>query len=101
MGPQLGAQWVGNNTVTSYYVNRGNPFPVNLRLSLQVNGKYEEQVRQKQAQQWLASPTLAHNRPYLATLISHHDRQKTYRSKTTLGGELMREAIEWPIPSRQ
>jgi hypothetical protein len=95
---RLGCNVWAHNVVTSYYVNRSDQFPVNLRLYLQFNRKYEEQVRQKAAQKWIASPTLTNNRQYLATLISQHYREKTYRSKTTLGAELLREAIEWQIP---
>jgi SRSO17 transposase len=94
----LGHNVWAHNVVTSYYVNRSDQFPVNLRLYLQFNQKYEKQVRQKAAQTWIASPTLENNRQFLATLLSQHYRQKTYRSKTVLGAALVREAIEWEIP---
>ncbi len=94
----LGHNVWAHNVVTSYYVNRSDQFPVNLRLYLQFNQKYEKQVHQRAAQNWIASPTRANNRQYLATLLSQHYRQKTYRSKTVLGAELVREAMEWEIP---
>lgn len=94
----LGHNVWAHNVVTSYYVNRSDQFPVNLRLYLQFNRTYEKQVRQQTAQNWVASPTLENNRQYLATLLSQHYRQKTYRSKTVLGAELVREAIDWEIP---
>lgn len=87
-----------HNVVTSYYVNRSDQFPVDLRLYLQYNQTYEKRLRQKMAQTWVATPTLKNNRQYLATLLSQHYRQKTYRSKTVLGSQLVREAIEWEIP---
>ena len=87
-----------HNVVTSYYVNRSDQFPVNFRLYLQFNRKYEKQAREKVAQRWIMEPTLTHNRQYLATLLSQHYRQQAYRPKTHLGAELLREAIEWDIP---
>lgn len=94
----LGRNVWAHNVVTSYYVNRSDQFPVNLRLYLQFNQKYEKKVREKMAQNWIERPTLAQNRQYLATLISQHYRQQTYRSKTVLGAELVREALAWGIP---
>ena len=87
-----------HNVVTSYYVNRQDQFPVNLRLYIQFNRQYEKKVREKMAQAWIEQPSLANNRQYLATMISQHYRQQTYRSKTILGAALVREAIEWEIP---
>lgn len=83
---------------TSYYVNRQDQFPIDLRLYLQFNRKYEKKLRERFAQAWIKQPSLATNRQYLATLISQHYRQKTYRSKTALGAELVEEAIAWEIP---
>jgi hypothetical protein len=87
-----------HNVVTSYYVNRSDQFPVNLRLYIQFNQTYEKKLREKMAQAWIKNPTLANNRQYLATLLSQRYREQTYRSKTFLGAELLREAIEWEIP---
>jgi hypothetical protein len=57
--------------VTSYYVNRQDQFPINLRLYLQFNQKYEKKLRERMAQVWIEQPSLVNNRQYLATLISH------------------------------
>ena len=94
----LGRNVWAHNVVTSYYVNRQDQFPVNLRLYIQFNRQYEKKVREKMAQAWIEQPSLANNRQYLATMISQHYRQQTYRSKTILGAALVREAIEWEIP---
>jgi len=87
-----------HNVVTSYYVNRSDQFPIDFRLYLQFNRQYEAKVRQKAAATWIAEPTLANNRQYLATLLSQHYRQQTYRPKTHLGAELVKEAIALDIP---
>ena len=94
----IGRNVWAHDVVTSYYVNRQDQFPVDLRLYLQFNRQYEKKLREKMAQTWKDTPTLANNRQYLATLISQHYRQKTYRSKTNLGAELVREALAWNIP---
>lgn len=94
----LGHNVWAHDVVTSYYVNRSDQFPINLRLYLQFNQKYEKAMREKIALAWIKAPTLENNWQYLATLLSQHYREKTYRSKTLLGAELVREAIEWEIP---
>ena len=94
----IGRNVWAHDVVTSYYVNRQNQFPVNFRLYLQYNRKYERKLRESMAQAWVNQPSLANNRQYLATLISQHYRQQTYRPKTQLGAALVREAIAWDIP---
>ena len=94
----IGRNVWAHDVVTSYYVNRKDQFPINLRLYLQFNQKYERKLRESMAQAWGERPSLATNRQYLATLISQHYRQQTYRSKTDLGAELVREAMDWDIP---
>lgn len=94
----LGRNVWAHDVVTSYYINRQDQFPVNLRLYIQFNRKYEKKLREKMAQAWIENPSLVNNRQYLVTLISQYYRQKTYRPKTNLGAELVREAIAWDIP---
>lgn len=94
----IGRNVWAHDVVTSYYVNRQDQFPLNLRWYLQFNQKYEKKLRESMAQAWVKQPSLATNRQYLATLISQHYRQKTYRSKTNLGAELVEEAVAWDIP---
>jgi hypothetical protein len=87
-----------HNVVTSYYVNRGDQFPVDFRLYHQFNRKYESQVLNTVRQQLQEKPDLANYRQYLATLISYHYRQRLYRPKTALGAELLDQALDWGLP---
>lgn len=89
----LGRNVWAHDVVTSYYINRQDQFPVNLRLYIQFNRKYEKKLREKMAQAWIENPSLVNNRQYLVTLISQYYRQKTYRPKTNLGAELVRRRL--------
>lgn len=95
---RLGHNVWAHNVVTSYYVNRSDQFPLDLRLYLQFNRKYERQVREKAAETWRSAPTLANIRQYLAILLSQHYRRSAYRSKTQLGIELLHAAIAQDLP---
>lgn len=94
----IGRNVWAHNVVTSYYVNRSDQFPVDLRLYYQFNRKYEKQVLERTVGQLHAAPTLANYRQYLATLISYHYRQQRYRAKTALGAELVAQAVAWQLP---
>ena len=94
----LGHNVWAHNVVTSYYVNRSDQFPVDIRLYYQFNRKYEQQVLDRIGAQLQAEPSLTHYRQYLARLLSYHYRQQLYRSKTQLGAELVRQAVKWDLP---
>ena len=87
-----------HDVVTSYYVNRSDQFPVDLRLYFQFNQKYEQQVLEQRVAQLAAEPTLANYRQYLTTLLSYHYRQQLYQSKTELGAQLVQEAVAAGVP---
>jgi hypothetical protein len=87
-----------HNVVTSYYVNRSDQFPLDLKLYFQFNRKYEKQVLEKQVAQLQAAPILENYRQYLATLLSYHYRQQLYQSKTELGAQLVEQAIASAVP---
>jgi len=87
-----------HDVVTSYYVNRSDQFPVDLRLYLQFNRKYEGAVLRAQQGRLAAAPTLPNYRHYLTSLLSYHYRQQCYRPKTALGAELVRQAVAWQLP---
>lgn len=63
-----------HDVVTSYYVNRSDQFPVDLRLYFQFNLKHEKQVLEQSVTQLKTAPTLANYRQYLTTLLSYHYR---------------------------
>lgn len=94
----LGHNVWAHNVVTSYYVNRSDQFPVDFRLYYQFNRKYEQQVLDQIGAKLQAEASLANYRQYLASLVSYHYRQQLYRSKTQLGAELVRQAVEWELP---
>ena len=94
----LGHNVWAHNVVTSYYVNRSDQFPVDFRLYYQFNRKYEQQVLEQIGVKLQAEPSLVNYRQYLASLLSYHYRQQLYRSKTELGAELVRQAVEWDLP---
>jgi hypothetical protein len=56
---RLGHNVWAHDVVTSYYVNRRDQFPVDLRLYFQFNRKYEQQVLDQRVAQLQAAPTLA------------------------------------------
>jgi hypothetical protein len=94
----LGHNVWAHNVVTSYYVNRSDQFPVDLRLYLQFNRKYEDQRLQRTKAKMDKEPTLHNTRQYLAALVSYYYRQQLYRSKTVLGAELVQQAVDWDLP---
>jgi hypothetical protein len=94
----LGRNVWAHDVVTSYYLNRSDQFPVDFRLYYQFNRKYEQQVLDRIGVQLQAEPSLANYRQYLASLLSYHYRQQLYCSKTRLGAELVRQAVEWDLP---
>lgn len=87
-----------HDVVTSYYVNRRDQFPVDVRLYFQFNLKYEKQVLAQKVAQLKAAPTLASYRQYLTTLLSYHYRQQLYQSKTELGAQLVQQAVASGVP---
>jgi len=87
-----------HDVVTSYYVNRSDQFPVDLRLYFQFNQKYEKQVLEQRVAQLESAPTLANYRQYLTTLLSYHYRQQLYQSKTELGAQLVNQAVAAGVP---
>jgi hypothetical protein len=94
----LGHNVWAHNVVTSYYVNRSDQFPVDLRLYYQFNRKYEQQVLNEIGGKLAEEPSLANYRQYLASLVSYHYRQQLYRSKTVLATELVEQAVQWELP---
>jgi hypothetical protein len=95
---RLGHNVWAHDVVTSYYVNRSDQFPVDLRLYNQFNRKYEQQVLDRIGVEIQAEPSLANYRQYLASLVSYHYRQQLYRSKTVLAAELVDQAVAWELP---
>jgi hypothetical protein len=95
---RLGRNVWAHNVVTSYYVNRSDQFPVDLRLYFQFNRKHEQQVVEQSIKQIEAAPTLANYRQHVATLLSYHYRQQLYQSKTELGAQLVEQARAYGLP---
>jgi hypothetical protein len=94
----IGRNVWAHDVVTSYYVNRHDQFPVDLRLYFQFNRKYEKAVVARVVAPLQAEPNLAHYRQYLATLVSYHYRQQLYQPKTALGAQLVQQAVDWQLP---
>jgi hypothetical protein len=94
----LGHNVWAHDVVTSYYVNRSDQFPVDLRLYYQFNRKYEQQLLDEIGTKLQKEASLANYRQYLASLMSYHYRQQLYRSKTILAAELVEQAVEWELP---
>jgi hypothetical protein len=95
---RLGHNVWAHDVVTSYYVNRSDQFPVDVRLYYQFNRKYEQQVLDRIGAEIQAEPSLANYRQYLTSLVSYHYRQQLYRSKTVLAAELVDQAVAWELP---
>ena len=89
-----------HDVITSYYLNRSDQFPVDFRLYLQFNRKYENAQLQKQAAQSRSQGDLQAYRQYLTTLLSYHFRQQAYRPKAELAAELVQQAVQWELPFR-
>ena len=89
-----------HDVVTSYYVNRADQFPVDFRLYHQFRRK-KEATRLSQAAAALAgAPTLTGYRQHLTELLDFRIRDQTFRTKTQLGAELIREAVRVGLPLR-
>ncbi|MFQ6014085.1 MAG: transposase [Anaerolineae bacterium] len=87
-----------HNVVTSYYVNRADQFPVDFRLYLQFRGEQELATLSEAAVALATSPTLEGYHQYLVDLLSFYQRQQTFRTKTRLAADLVREAVCWGLP---
>jgi hypothetical protein len=87
-----------HNVVTSYYVNRADQFPVDFRLYLQFRQKQELATLGEEAAYLVTSPTLEGYHQYLVDLLSFYQRRQTFRTKTQLGADLVREAVRWGLP---
>jgi SRSO17 transposase len=94
----IGRNVWAHNVITSYYVNRSDQFPVDLRLYLQFNRKYEAAELQHQAATLQSQADLNAYRQYLTTLLSYHYRQQAYRPKAALAAELVQQANQWQLP---
>jgi hypothetical protein len=94
----LGRYVWAHNVVTSYYINRADQFPVDFRLYLQFRKKQERVTLREAAATLATSPTLKGYRQYLVDLLSFYLRQQTFRTKTQLAADLVREAVRWGLP---
>ncbi len=94
----IGRNVWAHDVVTSYYLNRSDQFPVDFRLYLQFNRRYEDAQLQKQATVLNSEKDLPAYRQYLTTLLSYHFRQQAYRPKADLAAELVQQAIQWELP---
>ena len=89
-----------HDVITSYYLNRSDQFPVDFRLYLQFNRKYEAAQLQKQAAKLRSQSDLPACRQYLTSLLSYHFRQQSYRPKAELAVDLVQQAVQWELPFR-
>ena len=94
----IGRNVWAHNVITSYYVNRSDQFPIDFRLYLQFNRKYEDAQLQKQATQLQSEGDINAYRQFLTTLLSYHFRQLAYRPKAELAAELVQQAVQWELP---
>lgn len=87
-----------HNVVTSYYVNRSDQFPVDLRVYSQFRRKkWDEKLAEVRAE-LVDEPTLEGYRSYLLGLMTYKLRQRLYHTKAELGAELVRQAVELGLP---
>lgn len=87
-----------HDVVTSYYVNRSDQFPVDLRLYQQFRHKYEKERLRRSRVALQTQPTLDDYRQYLVDLLSYHARLQNFRTKTALGAALVQEAVACQVP---
>lgn len=87
-----------HDVVTSYYVNRADQFPVNLRLWYQFQAKKELAKLHQTAQVLALQPMLEGYRQYLANLLVFYIRQQLYHTKTALAADLVRDAVALYVP---
>jgi len=84
--------------VTSYYINRADQFPVDFRLWFQCQVKKELGQLRQAGSLLAAQPTLKGYRQHLANWLVFHIRQQLYRTKTALGADLVRGAVDLGLP---
>jgi hypothetical protein len=94
----LGRHVWAHNVVTSYYVNRADQFPVDLRLYLQFRSEDEVARLRELAIALAAVPTLEGYRHYLVELLCFRVRGATFRTKTQLAAQLVRQAVRFGLP---
>jgi hypothetical protein len=87
-----------HDVVTSYYVNRSDQFPVDLRIYQQFRYKYEKERLRQSSVAVQAKPSLVGYRQQLTDLISYHYRRENFRTKTALASELVQQALDSNIP---
>jgi len=87
-----------HDVVTSYYVNRSDQFPVNLRHWYQFQVKKERAKLRQMAEVSTSQQTLEGYRQYLVDLLVFGIRQQLYRTKTTLAADLVLDAVALHVP---
>jgi hypothetical protein len=87
-----------HNLVTSYYINRSDQFPVDLRLYLQVREKDWCQRLASASATLRQTPTLAGYHQHLLNLLVYQLRQLLFQTKTQLAADLVRQAVRWDLP---
>ena len=87
-----------HNVVTSYYLNRADQFPVDLRLYLQFRKEKWLANLVEMAAQLRAEPTLKGYHRYLVSLLAYGVRQRIFRTKTQLAADLVQQAVAWELP---
>ena len=95
---QLNRDVWAHDVVTSYYVNRADQFPVDLRLYLQFRLKVWLATLNRWKQQVESKPTQAGYRQYLLSLLAFKQRQQVFQTKTQQAAELVQQAVEWGLP---
>lgn len=87
-----------HNLVTSYYVNRSDQFPVDLRLYLQVREPYWGKCLATASAALQQAPTLPGYHQHLLNLLVYQLRQSLFRTKTQLAADLVHQADRWNLP---
>jgi hypothetical protein len=87
-----------HDVVTSYYVNRSDQFPVNLRQWYQFQTKKERAKLQQIADVLTTQPTLQGYQQYLVNLLVFGIRRQLYHTKTALAADLVRDAVALHVP---
>jgi hypothetical protein len=96
--PTLNRKVWAHDVVTSYYVNRADQFPVDFRLYLQFNRKWETSRLQTALATLTATPDRDGYRRHVLDLLSFRVREQLFQTKTTLGAELVDEAVCLGVP---
>lgn len=89
-----------HDVVTSDSINRADQFPVDFRLWYQFRAKQELRHLGQATQVLAARPTVEGYRQPVVDLLGFHVRQQLYRSKTALGADLVRGAVDLGLPCR-